>query len=76
MNGESQIISEYYQKSLNIKVEIEKTLAEVSKGVHNSNLDKIREKIYEKYEILGDVINSIESLINDNKSDPNKLWKK
>jgi len=77
MENNNAIISDLYQKCLNYKQDIEKRINEIYKGSHNSNIDKIKEKIIEKSENYGESLKHLDILIIEKfTGETQKVWKK
>jgi hypothetical protein len=72
------IINDYYMKCISQKDNINNRISEIHSGKHNDVLDKIREKIYEKYENFVESLKMIEKLQFEINGTPDEtlVWKK
>ena len=73
------ILNDLFSKSLNLKYEISEKITEIMNGreSNSENLDKIKQKIFEKIENLQETNKLLESENTRNNSESNfLLWKK
>ena len=72
------LMNEFYIKTNSQKDDINSKIAEIYSGKHNDNLDKIKEKLFEKFENFSESFKTLERLYIDYKvSEEEKyIWKK
>ena len=72
------IINDYYMKCINQKDDINNKIAEIHSGKHIDVLDKVKEKIVEKYENFSESLKTIEKLQTESNGtfEEKLVWKK
>ena len=56
------VINDYYMKCINQKDDINNKIGEIHSGKHNDVLDKIKEKVIEKFENFIESLKTMEKL--------------
>lgn len=72
------VINDYYMKCINQKDDINNKIGEIHSGKHNDVLDKIKEKVIEKFENFIESLKTMEKLQGELKGtvEENLIWKK